>query len=140
MRRFFLKLFRRPRLQSDLDTELRFHRDMAAAHGNPLGLGNTTIVREHALDLWRFTLIEDLGRDLLYATRGAGRSPGFVFTALLSLALGVGANTAIFSLMNTVLMRSLPVERPEELEHVIVKNGKSSIDAFSYPSFRDLRS
>jgi predicted permease len=139
MRRFFLKLFRRPKLHADLDAELAFHREMAAAHGNPLGLGNTTMVREHALDLWRFTLLEDLARDLLYAIRGARRSPGFILTALLSLALGIGANTAIFSLMNAVVLRTLPVDKPDELEQITVYNGKNSVNVFSYPNFRDLR-
>jgi predicted permease len=138
MRRFFLKLFRRPHLQADLDAELAFHRDMAAAHANPIGFGNTTVLRERALDLWRFTVLEDMARDLVYAIRGAGRSPGFVLTALLSLALGVGANTAIFSLMNTLLLRTLPVDHPEELERVTVDKGGNG-GLFSYPNFRDFR-
>jgi len=98
MRRLFLKLFRRRRLDRDLQAELAFHREMSAAHHNPIPLGNAAVIREHAFDLWRFTFAENLGRDLAYAARGLRRSPALVLTALLSLGLGIGVNTAMFSL------------------------------------------
>ncbi len=115
MRRTFLKMLRRRKLHRDLEAELAFHRDMGAIHGNPIGLGNAALIREQALDLWRFTLIENLWHDLTYAVRSLRRSPAFVLTALLSLALGIGANIAIFSLVDAVILKYLPVERPEEL-------------------------
>ncbi len=62
MRRFILKLMRRRRLERDLEAELSFHREMSAAAGNPIPLGNTTVIREHAFDLWRFTFVENLWR------------------------------------------------------------------------------
>src|SRR5215217_2369995 len=95
MRRFFLKLIRRRRLQRDLETELAFHRDMA---GDRMPFGNSVLIEEQARDLWRFNFIENLWRDLVYGVRGLQRTPALVLTAVLSLGLGIGVNTAMFSL------------------------------------------
>ncbi|MGA3079704.1 MAG: hypothetical protein ABSG56_39270, partial [Bryobacteraceae bacterium] len=98
MRRIFLRLLRRRSMERDIEAELAFHRDMAAAHGNPIPMGNTTVVQEQARDLWRFTFIENLWRDVVYGARSLRRSPALVVTALLSLGLGIGVNTGIFSM------------------------------------------
>ena len=124
MRRLFLKFWRRRRLQRDLEAELAFHRDMAQAHGNPISLGNTTVIKETAMDLWRFTFLENLWRDLVYAARGLRRSPALVFSALLSLTLGIGANTAIFSLAVEFLLSEPSVTDAGSL--VSVRLGGSS--------------
>src|SRR5581483_7670409 len=84
----FLRLRRRRTLQRDLEAELAFHREMAQANSNPIPLGNTTSIKEQALGLWRFTVIENLWRDVLYGVRSLRRSPALVITALASLALG----------------------------------------------------
>jgi putative ABC transport system permease protein len=119
--------------------ELAFHRNMAREHDNPVGLGNLTQVQEQAREVWRFSAIEDLARDLAYASRRLRLSPAFTLTALLSLALGIGVNTAIFSLIDAVLLRSLAIDRPVELEQVVIAGGASERVVFSYPMFRELR-
>ncbi|HTV00176.1 MAG TPA: ABC transporter permease, partial [Luteitalea sp.] len=114
MRRLFLKLLRRRQLERDLEHEMAFHREMAAQHGNAIPFGNPLVVKEQARDLWRFAAVENLWRDLRYAARGLRRSPGLVCGALLSLGLGLGVNTAIFSLVTDVLLSTPSIAAPDE--------------------------
>ncbi len=127
MRRFFLKLRRRCNLQKDLETELAFHREMAGVNKDHIPLGNTASIQETARDLWQFNWIESLWRDLIYAARGLRRSPALLICALLSLGLGIGANTAIFQLLDAVRLRSLPVQNPQELAAVRIIGGNGGM-------------
>lgn len=131
MRRFWLKLLRRRRLHRDLEAELAFHQEMA--RGNSIPLGNASVIREQALDLWRFTFFENLWRDAVYAARGLWRSPALVSTAVLSLGLGIGANTAIFSVIDAVMLKFLPVREPRQLV-TLTESGKVWFE--SYPTFQ----
>ena len=86
-------------------------------------LGNTTRMREQVYEWSSLGWIESLAKDLRYAARLLFHSPGFSLAAVLSLALGIGANTAMFQLLDAVGLRSLPIARPDELVEVIVDGG-----------------
>ena len=83
--------------------------------------------------------MDSLFKDVRYAVRSLIKRPGFMAIAVITLALGIGANTAIFSLVNTVLLRSLPVDRPGEVVAVAVRGKNDSMSAFSYPNYKDFR-
>ena len=118
MHRLFLKLFRRRRLQQDLEAELAFHREMAAAGNNPIPFGNAGVIREQAFELWRFNRLENLWRDLVFAVRTLRKSQGFVWTALLSLGLGIGVNAAIFSIAAEFLLSEPSVREAKSVVYV----------------------
>ncbi|HEY8224360.1 MAG TPA: ABC transporter permease, partial [Pyrinomonadaceae bacterium] len=83
--------------------------------------------------------MNNLLKDIRYAFRGLLKRPGFAVIGVASLALGIGANTAIFSLVNSVLLRSLPVENPEQIVAVSLRGKGDSFSAFSYPNYKDFR-
>ena len=147
---------RRARMEEDLHRELRYHfdrrvEDMRAAgiaEGEArrrvaIEMGGIDQVQEDVRETWTWRWIEDAIRDARYAARSLARSPGFTATAVLSLAIGVGASAAIFSLVDQVLFRLLPVREPERLV-AVDWNGNSLSYGWgpgaymSYPLCRDL--
>ena len=78
-------------------------------------------------------------KELQYAARTLWKRPGFLLIGVMTLALGIGANTAMFSLVNTVLLRSIPVERPDEVVAVNMRRKDDSMSALSYPNYVDFR-
>jgi putative ABC transport system permease protein len=112
---YLRRLRRRRRLQAELEAELAHHRALSRENGNPIGLGNVTAVRESVLDLWRFTLIENAWRDSVFAFRSLRKAPAYTITAAGSLALGIGVCTALFTILNAVVLRPLPYAQPQQL-------------------------
>jgi len=128
-------LWERRQLESDLADELAFHLAMREEKNQEAGVaesagrsfGNPVLVKEDLRDQWTFRAMENFWRDLRYAARMLWRSPGFTLVATLSLAIGIGGNTAIFSVVDAILLKSLPVREPEQLR-VVVSTGE---DPFS---------
>jgi predicted permease len=147
-----MRIWRR-RKEQDLEDEIRFHLNAEAQlridRGEPPQLardaarrdfGNLGLVKEITRDMWGWRSIERLLQDLSYALRQLRRTPAFTATAVITLALGIGANTAIFSIFNSLLFRALPVRSPGELV-VLAHQEKSGplLNQFSVPDFEDIR-
>src|SRR5258708_12686318 len=83
--------------------------------------------------------MDRLRQDLVVSLRRLRKSPGFAAAAILTLALGIGANTTIFSAVNALIFRPLPVERPDELVYLNIRAFKTELPVLSFPNYRDIR-
>src|SRR5882724_10359357 len=156
--------------EDDLDKELRDHVDLEAEDRMDAGvpqsearaaairqLGSVALIKEDVREAWGTAWIERLRQDLAFAFRLMHKAPGFTATAVLTLAIGIGASTAIFSQINAVFWKTLPVDRPQELrslawysrKHPFVAGtnviagplvaGIETFGSFSYPTYKAMR-
>lgn len=103
-------------------------------------LGNSTLIREEIYHMNSIRFFETVWQDVRYAVRTLARSRAFTFVVIASLALGIGANTAIFSLIDAALLKMLPVRNPEQLvEFKHVNPGFGAYNSFAYPAFKEFR-
>jgi len=141
-------LFRHSETEDSLERELELHVEQLTRQFVKEGFsepearrlarcefGPIDLAKEQCRDMRRTHFVEDFAKDLIYAGRVLRKSPGFTITAVVSLALGIGANTVVFSILNTLLLRPLPIAAPDRVFSVNSGNGFTN----SFPNYRALR-
>jgi predicted permease len=154
-------LFRARHFNADLDEEMRLHRELREREQIEAGadleeartaarrrFGNDLVLREESRDMWGWSWLENLIQDVRLGLRMLRKNPGFAAVGIITLALGIGANTAIFTLVDAVMLRVLPVANPGQLYRLGdnnnccvmggTQNGASFV-LYSYPLYEDLR-
>jgi predicted permease len=145
-------LFQRDRINRDIDDELAFHLVQRAEKNRATGmdptearhaahrqLGNVTHLKERTREVRILTSLETIWRDIHFGARMLLKEPGFTFIVILTLALGIGANTAIFSVINGFMLRPLPISEPRDVTYLAFPNGADNFDhEFSYPEFTEI--
>ncbi len=151
-------MFKRKRSAEDFAEEIKAHLELEADEWKREGLsedearrqarrefGNVQVAKERFYMRTRLAWLDKLVRDIRFGIRSLWQTPGFTLTAILTLALGMGANTAVFSVMNAVLLRSLPIADPQRVVYLRTSGpppGTGTIDThgtFSYPVYDALR-
>ena len=121
-------LLNRRRYEAELAEEMALHREMTGGRA----FGNATLAREDAREAWTWRRLEEAAQDARYAVRSMRRNPAFALVVITIVAVGSGAATCIFGLLDTLVIRSLPVERPDRLVFL-------DKPSFSYPIFREVQ-
>jgi predicted permease len=140
--------WRRRRREEELDEEIQSHLQMAIRDRMERGesaeeaemaarreFGNVGLIKETTRGMWGFGALETVWQDIRYGARMLSKQPAFTLMAILTLSLGIGANTAIFSFVNSVLLRPPMAAQPEQLLRILKREGGNF---FSYPNYRDM--
>src|SRR5262249_23528947 len=146
-------LLRKRQAERELDDELRYHIERQTEQNIRLGMnpeeacsaarrafGGVEQTKERSRDARGVRWLEELWQDLRYGARMLAKNPGFTLIVTLTLSLGIGANTAIFSLIDAVLLKTLPIERPEQLFFINNVGARGGGGSPPYPCFEQLRS
>src|SRR5256884_437422 len=149
-------LFRRPNVEFELETELRFHLDQLIEENISSGMppedarraaqrmiGGIAQYKEECRDMRRVNFVEDLVQDVRYTIRSLAKSPGFTGVVVATLALGIGANIAIFTIVHGVLLRPLDYPKPDQLMYLTaeapaIEGTGSALSAPEYIEFRQM--
>lgn len=147
-----MRWFWRETREQDLERELRSDLELEAAEQQNNGLsagearyaaqralGNKTLVKEEVREMWGWISLERCWQDVRYALRVLRKNLGFSTAAVLSLSLGIGANTAIFSLVDGLWIRPMPIPTPGEIVRLFSVSNQNSEDTFSYPEYLVLK-
>lgn len=139
-------------VKQEIDDELEFHMEQRTAENIAAGMspeeaaraarrrfGNVQSVREECREIRSASFGEETWRDVRFGWRMLRKSPGFTGVAVITLALGIGANTAIFSFVDYLLVRPMPVKSPHELVNVGIQNDREQTFAFNFPLYTDYR-
>jgi len=143
-------IFRRRRLYNDLREEMRLHLEerteqlvhegmsrREAEQAARRAFGNRTVLEERSREVWQWPTLESIGADVRYALRQLRRSPGFAVTAVSTLALGIGANAVVFSLVDSLVFK--PMNVPGGKNMYTIENRRGGFPGQSYPDYLDLR-
>ena len=134
-----MSFWRRKKREAELDEEVRSHLEMAARehaergegaieaeHAAHREFGNVGLVKEFTRDVWGWRWLRDIAEDARYGLRMLGKNPGFAIVAILSLALGIGATTAMFSVVYAVLVNPYPYTNSDRMVHLVVHDANGT--------------